>query len=107
MNDKTFTVVCTGKGNHKRHTFNKLVVGDVLKVNEVRLKNMPEFAGSTVDGVAVVPQTVVKLYAPRLGPFSWRWKCPLCPADQRFTDDSLRAWLGSLTRREADISQRA
>lgn len=107
----TFKVVCTGRGIHKRRHFNEInVTGDEMRVRPVRIKNMPELKGGTIEGVTVEHKAVMPpSYEPKIGDDSWRWDCDLCRADERFTDDGLRSWLDSVAesgRRTADISKR-
>jgi hypothetical protein len=105
--DDRFKVVCTGRGTHKRYTFNEVTVtGAEIKIRATRVANMPDFKGGTIEGMQVPAYALTRTYNPRHGAAGWRWKCDLCGTDSRFSDDDdLRAWLET-TRRVADISQR-
>ena len=107
MSERVFTVVCSGRGGHRRRLFNKVTVtAEGLCCNVTRTANMPEFKGVYVDGVEVLGKAVMPAtYNPREGG-RWRWKCADCGADARFSDGSLRKWLGGLPNRSADISTR-
>jgi hypothetical protein len=101
------TVICTGRGSHKRHMFNRLSLdGDgQVAVQPFRIANMPELAAVEFDGVAIETQAVMPpAYEPRTSK-GWRWKCPRCGVDRRFTFESLVTWIGE--RRVADISHPA
>lgn len=99
------TVVCTGRGSHKRHMFNRLTLdGDGQVVMQpFRIANMPELAGVEFDGVAVETQAVMPpAYEPRTSKGGWRWECPYCPTRVRLSTDELAAWLRG--NRVVDIS---
>lgn len=105
-------VVCTGRGSHKRHTFNEITVTpDALQCNRTRVANMPDLKGQMLDGEEVAgdsPAYALALaYNPRQPSGGWRWDCPACAADERFADDDgVRRWLASINGRVADISLR-
>jgi hypothetical protein len=103
-----FTVVCTGRGAHKRYTFNEVTVtADGLRCNAARKAAAPDLKGKVVDDLELPGYVIMRAYDPRRGVASWGWECPQCPADSRFAgDDELRAWLATITGRVADISRR-
>lgn len=100
------TVVCTGRGSHKRLIFNQFTVdGDQLTMQPFRIANMPDLAAAEVEGVAMETKAVMPpSYDPRTS-HGWRWKCPRCGTDRRFSDATLILWLRK--RRVSDISQHA
>lgn len=105
MTEQVFTVVCTGRGSHRRRIFNYVTVtSEAVRCNATRAANMPEFGGVYVDGVEVYGKAVMPAaYSPR-ETGRWRWRCVDCGTDARFSDDSLRNWLEGLSNRSADIS---
>lgn len=101
-----FTIVCTGRGTHKRYTFNEVAVTiDQIRVRATRRKNMPEFKGYTLDGLRVPPYALVRAYDPRAGRDLWRWDCPWCSVDLQLSGNGVRAWLRDVEGRVADLSQ--
>jgi hypothetical protein len=109
MTQQIFTVVCKGRGTHKRHAFNTITVTeDGLTCKAIRKSARPDLKGLVVDGLRVPSYVLMRAYNPRHGAAGWRWKCPYCLADKRFSDDScLRVWLVTMSGRVADISLRS
>ena len=91
MAEQVFTVVCTGRGSHRRRIFNYVTVtAETLRRNATRGANMPVFDGVYVDGVEVHGKALMPAaYNPRERG-RWRWKCGDCGTDARFSNDSLR-----------------
>jgi hypothetical protein len=100
----TIKVVCTGRGTHKRRVFNEITATpEGLHCNTHRVANFAEAKGVYDDGAEVVAKAVMPAsYDPRDGG-RWRWRCAVCGADRRFTDQGLRDWVNTAGR-VADIS---
>jgi hypothetical protein len=95
MTDKTFHVVCTGRGEHGRIGWPSLTLGDDGAIREDRTRQAPSPLRGIVEGTntplyrkAVVP---VEQHRSELG--TWRWQCPTCHLDRPLVEDHLRAWM--------------
>jgi hypothetical protein len=99
------TVVCTGRGSHARHPFNRFTVADdgSFTMRQYRVGNEPDWKDLTDDdGATLLHTPILPVYEPRSGRGRWRWECPLCKTRRLFTTGELADWLRG--KRVVDIS---
>jgi len=99
------TVVCTGRGSHKRYPFNQLTLADdgTITMRQYRVGNEPDWKDvADDDGATLLHTPILPVYQPRTSKDGWRWQCPHCPTRVRLSTDELAAWISG--KRVVDIS---